>query len=146
VTDDIRPEFVILNHSYEGYGMVIDLLSRTPPFSKMEVGDLSAALRLQLGQGHHVAVVAGPRLLGYAGWLPTLQTIAEPWVMDQGLLVPVLDGTANCIAITIVTAVMPDLARSLISALREKNPGVRFYFKRTGTSRKDKKTSVLNKR
>jgi hypothetical protein len=96
VTDDIRPEFVILNHSYEGYGMVIDLLSRTPPFSKMEVGDLSAALRLQLGQGHHVAVVAGPRLLGYAGWLPTLQTLAEPWVMDQGLLVPVLDGTANC--------------------------------------------------
>lgn len=143
--DLLEPEYVVMNHSYEGFGMLMDLLSRTAPFSQMKLGELGAAVRLQLIRGDHFAAVQGSSVVGYVGWLPTSASIADAWSKDQALLTPVLDHTADAAALTIIIAQTGSIRSKLIRGVRQALPNRRIFFKRVTATGRDRKTSVLNR-
>jgi hypothetical protein len=136
-------ELMLLRHSYEAFGMVIDLLSRNLPFAKFEVGDLGAAVRLQLQLEHHVGAIFEGRLIGYLGWLTTSPTVAEAWVAGEGPLTT--ESSGNSVALTIVVGTDSKVIRALISNARQRNVGKRVYFKRAAGQGTERKTSVLNR-
>ena len=136
-------DLMLLRHSYEAFGMVIDLLSRNLPFAKFEVGDLGAAVRLQLQLEHHVGAISEGKLVGYLGWLATSQTVAEAWVAGEGPLTT--DSSGNSVALTMVVGTHSKVIRALISNARQRNVGKRVYFKRASSQGTERKTSVLNR-
>jgi hypothetical protein len=136
-------ELMLLRHSYEAFGMVIDLLSRNLPFAKFEVGDLGAAVRLQLQLEHHVGAIFEGRLIGYLGWLTTSPTVAEAWVAGAGPLTT--ESSGSSVALTIVVGTDSKVIRALISNARQRNVGKRVYFKRAAGQGTERKTSVLNR-
>ena len=132
-----------LGGSYEAFGALIDFLSRIEPFARFDLGNFSRALRSQLVQGDHLAALAGQRIVGYVGWLPTRRDIAEPWMRDLGILTPVNKDAADAVVLTVVAATEKQTIAPLIRRARELNPARRVYFKRE----KDdgaKKASVQN--
>lgn len=130
---------VKLRNSHESFGHLVDYLSRIEPFSKYDLGNFAGALRRQLVKGEHFAAIAGNRIVGYCGWLPTSHAVAEAWAEDEGRLLPVPDGEADAIAITVFTGSDRKLVAALARRTREENPNRRAFFKRdygTGTARK----------
>ena len=82
---DFRIE--VLGGSYDAFGMVLDLLSRHPPFADSPLDQLAKTLRKQLRQGRNVAALSlKDDLVAYAGWVPALRASAELWVEGKGPL------------------------------------------------------------
>ena len=132
-----------LDGSYEGLGIVLDFLSRIEPFSKVDLGNFAKALRHQLARGEHFAAMSGNQLVGYCGWLPTMQAIGEAWEANKGPLLPVLDGKADAVALTVVASADRKLVVTLLRRAREENPNRRVFFKRElGGAGPVKKASV----
>lgn len=123
-------QIVQFNATFEGFGMVMDYLCRTAPFSEFTSKTLADALHLQLKSGHHLVAMRGGVVVGYAGWLMTSKAIAEAWVLEQGKLLPHRD--ADAAALTIVAADERAVVTRLIRGARDLNPGMRAYFKRGG--------------
>lgn len=123
-------QIVQFNATFEGFGMVMDYLCRTAPFSEFTSKTLADALHLQLKSGHHLVALRGGVVAGYAGWLMTSRAIAEAWVIDQGKLTAHHD--ADAAALTIVAAGERAVVTRLIRGARDLNPGMRAYFKRGG--------------
>jgi hypothetical protein len=131
--------------TFEAFGMVVDYLSRTTPFSNFELGAFAGAIRHQLGAGHHFAAMSGTELVGYAGWLLTSDAIARAWVESNGPLVRVPAEQATAAALTTVAVTDPAVTLRLMRGARELNKGKRVYFKRgsEGRGRLPRKASVL---
>jgi hypothetical protein len=119
-----------LDGSYEGLGIVLDFLSRIEPFSKFDLGNFAKALRHQLARGDHLAAMSGNRLVGYCGWLPTTQSIGEAWEANKGPLRPIMDGTADAAALTVVASTDRKVITMLLRRAREDNGQLRVFFKR----------------
>jgi hypothetical protein len=124
---------VQLNPTYEGFGMVMDYLSRRLPFAGFEAGLLTDAIHQQLKYGHHLVALRGDRVTGYAGWLLTSSEIAEAWVEDRGRLVRKEGNEATAAALTIVASEDRAAVAKLIRGARRLNPGKRAYFKRSAS-------------
>lgn len=135
-----------LGGTFEAFGMVVDYLSRTAPFSEFVLGTLADAIRHQLGAGHHFAAMSGTELVGYAGWLLTSDAIAQAWAESDRPLLRVPTEQATAAALTTVAVTDPAATRRLLRGAREVNKGKRIYFKRgsEGRGRTPRKTSVLN--
>src|ERR1700694_1089259 len=77
------------NASFEAVGILIDFLSRKPPFDQFRAGPLVTALKYQVADGHHVSAFRGEALIGYAGWLQITSAHGELWLQDKADLTPV---------------------------------------------------------
>jgi hypothetical protein len=133
-----------LNATYDAYGMVLGLLSRHAPFSEFRLSEISATIRVQLKRGQHVAAVTPENeLVGYAGWVYTLQASAELWVDGRGPL-QILEKNHDALAMTIVVSEVPAAVSAMMRRCRALNPGLRGYFKRSydGQLRAPRKQSV----
>lgn len=123
-------QIVQFNATFEGFGMVMDYLCRTAPFSEFTSKTLADALHQQLKMGHHLVAMRQGVVVGYAGWLLTSKAIAEAWVADRGSLRS--HPSAEVAALTIVAADERPVVTRLIRGARNHNPDVRYYFKRGG--------------
>lgn len=123
-------QIVQFNATFEGFGMVMDYLCRTAPFSGFTSKTLADALHQQLKRGHHLVAMQGGVVVGYAGWLLTSEAIAEAWREDRGSLKS--HPSAEVAALTIVAADERPVVARLIRGARNHNPDVRYYFKRGG--------------
>jgi hypothetical protein len=119
-----------LNPTYEAFGLVLDYLALRPPFSMFESGELARAIQRQLRGGYHLIALRGRTAVGYAGWMPTTNAIAQGWIDDVGKLRQVEPPEADAVALTIVAADEPLARRRLIRNARMLNQTVRVYFKR----------------
>lgn len=147
VADGAPPVRIVqLGGTFEAFGVVVDYLSRTRPFADFEVGAFANAIRSQLSEGQHLAAMAGPEMVGYAGWMLTSDAVGRAWVDSGDALVRVPAGQATAAALTIVAVSEPSVTRRLLRGARELNPGKRIYFKRgsEGEPRAPRKASVLN--
>jgi hypothetical protein len=137
---------VRLTRSPEALGLLVDFLAGIEPFSMYDFGNFSRALQHQLMNGSHVAAVAGKRLVGYCGWLPTTSAIAAAWVADRGPLQPAPDGSDDAVAVTVIAAADRRILTALIRRARASGPGKRLYFKRhyADPTRAPRKRSVAN--
>jgi hypothetical protein len=142
-TGNVR--IVRLPRSLEAFGALVDFLSRTEPFARYDLGNFARALQHQLAHGNHVAAVAGERIVGYCGWLPTTSAIAAAWVEDRGQLLPMTAG-ADAVVLTVVACNDRPLLARLVRRARGLNPGKRVYFKRqyADPARAARKSSVRN--
>jgi hypothetical protein len=133
--------------SFEAFGALVDFLSRRPPFAGYEFGAFCRALRAQVLRGQHVCAIGDSGLVGYCGWLPTTQPIAEAWLRGEGKLTsPPKSQEADAVALTVVAADENGAVLPLIRASRNLNPNRRVYFKRSYPDRlgANRKSSVLN--
>ena len=135
---------VQFNLTYEAFGLVLDFLSRTPPFGDYDLKTLSEAIRRQLHLGHHLVALRERSIVGYAGWLLTTEEVGEAWLEGRGRLAPVAPEYSNAAALTTVAvsdraAVMP-----LVRGARDRNPNMRAFFKRDG-EHGARKSVVLNR-
>jgi len=129
--DSAEYRIEVLSGSFEALGMVLDLLSRHPPFSDWPLSRVNKAIRRQLRQGRQVGALSpSNELIGYAGWTPTLQASAELWIEDRGPLT-VLERGYDAMAMTIVVSPKPGVAKALMRRARDLNPDMRWYFKRS---------------
>lgn len=120
----------VLGGSYESFGMVLDLLSRHPPFADSPLEQLAKTVRKQLRQGRNVAALSPTNdLVAYAGWVPALQASAELWVEGKGPL-QILEKGSDALAMTIVVSTQPTVTTAMLRKARELNPDMRWYFKR----------------
>jgi len=136
-----------LANTYEAFGMVINFLSVSLPFSHFELGQFAGIIRDQLVQGHNLAAITDANeMVGYVGWLHTSQANAELWSNDMGPLRAVTDGTHDAAALTVVAASEQQATLRLIRGARTLHKGMRVYFKRgyDGQVRPARKASVLN--
>lgn len=137
----------VLNNSYEAFGMVIDLLSRHPPFADSPLDRLSRSVRKQLRLGRHVAALSPANdLIAYAGWVPSLRASAELWVEGRGPL-QVLEKNYDAMAMTIVVSTQPTVTKALMRQARDLNPGMQWYFKRAygGQLRASRKQALVDR-
>jgi hypothetical protein len=136
ISDDLKAasgatlQIVQFNATFEGFGMVMDYLCRTAPFSGFTSKTLADALHQQLELGHHLVAMQRGIVVGYAGWLLTSQAIAEAWREDRDSLKA--HPSAEVAALTIVAANERPVVTRLIRGARNLNPDVRYYFKRGG--------------
>jgi hypothetical protein len=141
--DDLHTAF--LSPSFEAFGLILDYLSLTTPFSGFELGNIAEVVRGQLGKRNHLVAMIGDRLVGYAGWMHTTIAIAEEWTSMNGILRPV-SGAHDAAALTIFAVTDTRATPRLIRGARDLNKDVRVFFKRgyQGEARGPKKASVLN--
>ena len=134
-----------LNASFATFGAVIGFQAGMEPFARYDLGNFARALEFQLSKGTNVAAIAGNRLVGYCGWLPTTHEIAAAWVDGAGQLTSA-GADADAVAVTVVACREPSALAPLIRRIRQANPGRRFYFKRqyADLGRRPRKTSVAD--
>ncbi len=135
-----------LGPSVEAMGMVLDLLSRHPPFAHYRLDKISSVVRHQLESGANVgAIDSTGRLVGYVGWAHALPVSAALWIEDRGPL-QIADHATGALAVTIVVSAVPVSIAAMIRRARQLNPGVQVFFKRSyGADFKGhRKTSVAN--
>lgn len=126
---------VRLRPDFEALGMVLDLLSRTPPFAQYDLDQISAAIRMQLKQQHHVAALEGGQLIGYMGWLLTTAEIARRWAEDEGPLRPMPPEQADAVCVTILASPNSRVLRRLVSQGRAQYATIPVFFKRQSGDR-----------
>jgi hypothetical protein len=134
-----------LKATHEGFGRVIDYLSRVEPFSQHSLGNFANSLRHQLRHGDHLAATSGRNLVGYMGWMPTSVAIAELWSEDKGPLRPVYDASYDAYALSVVAVpdrrILTPMIREALKEARARGPGKRLYFKREYQGRGPRKSS-----
>jgi hemolysin-activating ACP:hemolysin acyltransferase len=134
-----------LNATFEAFGIVMDYLAVRAPFSTFEAGDLVKAVRRQLRGGHHLVAMQGQSAVGYLGWMPTTNAIAQKWLDGTGQLKPADAASTDAVALTIVAADLPLARRQLIRSARMLNKTVRVYFKRGAENgRPARKVSLMS--
>lgn len=147
-TDDTsdRPEVIGMAPTFEAFGMVMDLLSRSDVFGAFELRNLSGVIRRQLADGHNLAAVRGDDVLGYAGWLHTTEHEGSEWIENRTLLKARKPEDSDAVALTIFASADPAVTPRLIRGARDLNKGKRVFFKRGYESmiRPDRKSNVLN--
>ena len=121
----------VLRPSFDSFGLVLDLLSRHPPFAEWPLERLAKAIRKQLRLGQQIAALSpGDDLLAYAGWVPSLQASAELWMENRGPL-QMLDQGGDARAVTIFVSTQPIVTKAMVRHARALAPDIRWYFKRT---------------
>jgi hypothetical protein len=139
-------EIRTLGPSFEAMGLVLDLMSRHPPFDQYRLARIAAVIRHQLDSGANVAAIDGTgRLVGYAGWAHVLAVSAPLWIEDRGPL-QIVDHPTGAVALTIVVSALPASIAPMIRRARQLNPGVQVFFKRSYETdlKLPRKTSVAN--
>ena len=133
--------------SLEGFGAVVDFLAPRQPFTGFQFGPFCRALRVQVIKGENVCAFSGASLVGYCGWLPTRQPIAEAWLQGKGRLTrPPKAQPADAVALTVVAANDSAAVLPMIRAARNLNPNLRVFFKRSYPEKPgaERKSSVRN--
>jgi hypothetical protein len=132
--------------SFEALGIVIDFLSRKPPFDRFRAGHLVTALKYQIAQGRHVCGFRGETLIGYCGWLQVTCELGQQWLLEQAELEPVAPDRADAVALTLVRVDEPAAVRPLIRACRTIERGKRVFFRRDYTDgwHAARRNSVMN--
>jgi len=135
---------VQFNMTYEGFGLVIDFLSRHPPFADFALKTLAEAVRRQLHLGHHQVALEAGTIVGYAGWLLTSEAIGSAWLAGRGKLLPIDPALADAAALTTVAVREPAAVLPLMRGARYLNPGKRIFFRRDRENRV-RKSAVINR-
>lgn len=136
-------KILTLGLSVGAFGLVMDRLSSAAPFSRYPAARLAQVVRSQLSSGRNLAALdAGERLVGYIGWIATLQASADLWLEDRGPLVVARDGAFDAVALTVAVSSRREVTSRLLRAAREANPGVKVYFKRERPLRPTAKWSL----
>ena len=141
----IEPQraLVRLRPGHEAFGMVLDLLSRTPPFAQYDLDKISAAIRMQLHHQHHVAALEDGQLIGYMGWLLTAQEIARKWAQDKGPLRSAPAEAADAVCVTILASPDRHVLRKLVGQGRAQYATIPVFFKRQ-SGEKTRKVAVTS--
>lgn len=116
--------------SFEAVGILVDFLSRKPPFDRFQAGALVTTLKYQVTHGFHVSAFRGETLVGYCGWLRIMANEGDRWVQERGDLRPAPSDRADAVALDIVRVDEPGAVRPLIRACRRLEAGKRVFFKR----------------
>ena len=117
--------------SYEAFGVLIEFLSRIEPFARYDLGNFAQALQRQLQDGDHLAALVRHEMVGYCGWLPTTEKIAQAWQKNEGGIVPLKNTeVADAVVLTVVAAKDQVVLTSLIREARKLNPHRKVFFKR----------------
>ena len=132
--------------SFEAVGIVIDFVSRVPPFDSYPAGRLITAVKYQILNGHHVAGFDGETLIGYCGWLRITAAEGEEWLQGKGELRPVHPSEYDAVALHIVRIEDEAAVLPLIRACRTLEAKKRVFFKRdyVAGAHAEKRTSVMN--
>ena len=123
-------EIRLFKPGFDALGIVVDFVTRTPPFEHFDAGVLVAALKFQLAYGEHMSAFRGETLVGYFGWLPITRVIGEAWLAGTAKLVPVEPARADAVALTVVRVADPAALPSLVRAMRKRGSGKFVYFRR----------------
>ena len=134
------------NPSFEAVGIVLDYVSRVPPFAKYPAGTLIAAVKYQILNGCHVAGFNEKKLVGYCGWLQITKADGENWIQGKGELKPVNAREADAVAVHIVRIDERSVVLPLIRACRNLEAKKRVFFQRdyTAGGQAIKRRSVMN--
>lgn len=144
---DQATAFRRLRSSYEALGLVVDFLTRAPPFDGYRAGYLAAAIKHQLATGCHVAAVHEGQLVGYAGWIRIEGAAGEAWRLgDLAELAAVPAPDYDAVALTLVRAEAREAVSGLIRACRRAEAGRRVFFKRDYAAgvRIERRNTVFN--
>ncbi len=126
-----EPQIHRLKPGYESLGLVIDFLTQEPPFARYAAGVLAAAVKYQLGEACHLALVEDGRLTGYLGWLMVTRTMGEAWIAgDLAEPRPVPHERADAIALTVIRVARPQSRPLLIGPFRRAMGERRIFYKR----------------
>lgn len=145
-TSDSGFRLITLRPSYDALGRVLELLSRTAPFSDGTLAQTIKTVGQQIRHRRHVAAIdSRGGLVGYVGWVPTLRVSAEHWVEDRGPL-QVRSKGYDALALNIVVSQRRDVTAALLRRARQSHGQVKVYFKRVYSSgqRAPRKGSVTN--
>ena len=135
-------EFRRLPPGYETLGVVLDFVTRGPPYDGFAAGLLTKALKAQIAEGHHLAVVRNGILAAYAGWMPILAANGEDWIAGRAEFQPVSADKADAIAVSIVRIEGPGIARELLLRVREEANGHRAFFRKDYASKPTERRSL----
>eukprot|EP01037_Dinobryon_pediforme_P023786 gene23786-25351_t len=109
-TPDI--DFVSMPLNPYALGMVLEFVTRYPPFATFEAGTLVNAVSFQLGTGSNLLASRQDQLVGYLGWIPTTLAVGQAWMRSSDILVPA--DNADTAAITILAVADPALMQPMI--------------------------------
>lgn len=124
---------ITLPPALDALGLVLSLLSKHPPFSSLDLKTAHDAVRYQLRYALNVAAITpSGKILGYVGWVRTLEARADLWLAGKANLRVMTDGH-DAIACTLVVSTNPVVTRALIRQARRLNQGLRVFFKRSYT-------------
>jgi hypothetical protein len=115
---------------FDALGILVDFLTRAPPFDSFRAGPFVTALKHQLARGHHVSAFRGEALVGYCGWLPITSALGERWLAGEAELEPAEAERSDAVALTIVRVEDRAALRPLIRASRKLEAGKPVYFRR----------------
>jgi hypothetical protein len=101
-----------------------------------------SALKAQIAQGHHIAAVRDGTLIGYAAWLPIHSQNGEDWLAGRAEFTAAPPGEADAIAVTIVRAEEPGVARILMRRIRDTSGGRRAFFRKDYVGRELERRAV----
>jgi hypothetical protein len=134
--------------SFEAVGILIDFLTRKPPFDRFAAGTLVTTLKYQVTNGFHVSAFRGETLIGYCGWLRIMAGDGALWVREQSDLRPAPNDRADAVALDIVRVDEPEAVRPLIRACRRLEAGKRVFFKRDylDATQASRRSTVMNVR
>lgn len=130
----------------EAVGIVIDFVSRVPPFDGYPAGRLITAVKYQIVNGCHVAGFDGETLIGYCGWLRITKAEGDEWLQGTGELRPVHPSESDAVALHIVRIEDEAAVLPLIRACRTLEAKKRVFFKRdyVAGAHTEKRISVMN--
>ena len=123
-------EIRLFKPGFDALGIVVDFITRTPPFAHFHAGALVDALKFQIVHGEHVSAFRGETLVGYFGWLPITRVVGEAWLVGAAELTAVESARADAVALTVVRVADPASLPSLVRAMRKRGPGKFVYFRR----------------
>jgi hypothetical protein len=123
-------EIRIFKPGFDALGIVVDFVTRTPPFDRFPAGALVAALKFQIAHGEHVSAFRGETLVGYFGWLPITRAVGEAWLAGKAELAAVESARADAVVLTVARVADPAALPSLVRALRKRGSGKFVYFRR----------------
>lgn len=67
------------------FGMAVNLLRRSRPFSTYEFGKFSNVLMGEIQRKHYVFAISADRPVGYVGWALCNESIARAWVESRNV-------------------------------------------------------------
>jgi hypothetical protein len=144
MTDKPKLDFVTMPFNPYSLGMILEFLSRFPPFAAFEVSPLVNAISFQLGTGSNLLASQNDEIIAYLGWIPTTVPVAKAWMRTGELLTPSDNGDA--IAITVMATSDPAIMLSLIRTAKSRHSYTNVYWRRYFQDKRGERMRSLERR